>query len=163
MELRDLDYIIQAHTVHARKISNATRKWDNKTPYFIHPIWCATMILHETTLPEEIRKDGSQALLYHDVLEDTNEPLPAWLSPRVISLIRNMTFGLSEDEWLNLWGKDKEIRLLKVYDKTSNILDGSWMAARRRQKHIAHLKKLVADVRRNYGDLNILKIAETQY
>mgnify|MGYP001592156237 CR=1 FL=1 len=160
---RDFEYVMKAHTDGAKKEASATRMWDQRTPYHFHPIWCATTILHETSLPESIRIDGSQALLYHDIVEDTIAPLPDWLSDRVRRLVNEMTFHSSEDEWENLWNRDKEVRLLKVYDKTSNLLDGVWMNPQRRAQHVAHLRKLVADVRGNYGDLNILKIAETQY
>lgn len=160
MDARDLAYIIDAHS---NKSGNRTRKWDMKTPYYVHPIWCAAMILHETSLPGDIRKDGSQALLYHDVLEDTTAGLAPWLSGRVRSLTMGMTFDSSEDEWENLWKRDKEVRLLKVYDKTSNLLDGIWMTPERREKHVTHLRRLVEDVEGNYGGLNILNVAKTLF
>ena len=163
IQVRDFEYVMKAHTEMAKKEANTVRMWDQRTPYHFHPIWCATTILHETSLPEGIRVDGSQALLYHDILEDTVASLPSWLSERVKGFVEGMTFHSSEDEWKDLWNRDKEVRLLKVYDKTSNLLDGVWMKPQRRDQHIAHLKKLVADVRENYGNLNILKIAETQY
>lgn len=163
IEVRDLDYVIRAHSEMAKKEANATRMWDQRTPYHFHPIWCATTILHETSLPEDLRMDGSQALLYHDVVEDTTAPLPSWLSEKVKGLVSDMTFNSSEDEWENLWSRSQEARLLKVYDKTSNLLDGVWMKPQRRDQHVDHLKRLVKDVRSNYGNLNILKIAETKY
>lgn len=159
LDQRDLIYIIKAHTEKARDPNNITRKWDEKTPYYNHSIWGATTILHETSLPEDTRVDGSQALLYHDVPEDTTAELPAWLSNRVKGLILGMTFDSSEDEWENLWNRDKEVRLLKVYDKTSNMLDSVWMKPERREQHKTHLIRLIDDVEHNYGDLNILKIA----
>ena len=154
---------MKAHSEMAKKETNINRMWDQKTPYYFHPIWCATTILHETSLPENIRMDGSLSLLYHDILEDTNASLPDWLSNRVRGLVEGMTFHSSEDEWENLWNRDKEVRLLKLYDKTSNLLDGVWMTPQRRNQHTTHLKRLIADVRENYGNLNILKIAETLY
>jgi len=160
LDQRDLIYVINAHTENIRDSGSTTRKWDGKTPYHVHPIWGATTILHETSLPEDTRVDGSQAFLYHDVPEDTTVELPLWLSDRVKGLIFGMTFDSSEDEWENLWNRDKEIRLLKVYDKTSNMLDSVWMEPERREKHKAHLARLINDAYQNYGDLNIIKIAE---
>ncbi len=163
MELRDIEYIINSHT-NLNKLGVAqVRKWDNKTPYYVHPIWCATMILQETLLPEKIRKSGGQALLYHDVLEDTNKELPNWLSERVRSLVSDMTFDSSEQEWSNLWSKDKEVRLLKLYDKTSNLLDGTWMELERMKEHQSHLKRLCEDVEKNYGQLKIIKLARNLF
>ncbi|MFH1917249.1 MAG: hypothetical protein ABIJ21_08370 [Nanoarchaeota archaeon] len=80
MRQRILNYNIEAHQDHPRKPSNASRKWDGRTPYYIHPIWCATMLATETTLSEKIRLEGIHALLYHDILEDTTQSLPEWLS-----------------------------------------------------------------------------------
>ena len=161
MEKRDLDYIIKAHNEKAKKPENKFRKWDNKTPYYIHPIWCAITILNETSLPENIRREGSQALLYHDILEDTTAELPEWLSKNVKLWVKEMTFNSSEDEWKNLWDKDKIIKLLKLYDKTNNQMDNIWMKPERKKEHKIHLFKLVKDVESNYGNLNIIKLAKT--
>ena len=161
IEVKDLVYVIDAHTNRAVRPDKSTRMWDGKTPYHMHPIWCATTILHDTSLSEEIRRYGSQALLYHDILEDTTAGLPEWLSPEVRELVRGMTFKSSEDEWENLWERSQEVRLLKAYDKTSNLLDSVWMKPERKIQHQNHLRKLVEDVQRNYGDLNILRIAKT--
>ena len=161
IETRDLVYVIDAHTNKAKKPVNSTRMWDKITPYYMHPLWCATMILHETSLLEELRINGSQALLYHDVLEDTMAELPEWLLERIKDLVHGMTFKSSEDEWENLWKRDKEVRLLKMYDKTSNLLDGVWIKPERKIQHINHLRKLSSDIRGNYGNLNIIRIART--
>jgi len=161
IELKDLAYVIDAHTNKAIRPDKATRMWDNTTPYHMHPIWCATTILYDTSLSERIRKNGSQALLYHDVLEDTTAGLPDWLSLDVRRLVQGMTFKSSEDEWENLWERGQEIKLLKTYDKTSNLLDSVWMKPERKVQHQTHLRKLVEDVQRNYGNLNILRIAKT--
>ena len=106
MEQRDLTYIIEAHTNQAKKQENRFRKWDKRTPYYVHPIWCAAMIRQEPSLVEEVRIAGSQVLLYHDVLEDTTADLPKWLSSDVKSLIADLIFDSSEDEWENLWGRE---------------------------------------------------------
>lgn len=161
MDLRDLAFVVEAHTKKLKEDASGVRRWDNKTPYYIHPIWCATMLLHETSLPEKIRSLGGQALLYHDVVEDTDAGLPLWLSGEVKSLISEMTFSSSEDEWENLWDRSEEARLLKLFDKVSNILDGIWMKPERKKQHLEHLKKLYEDVERNYKGLNILKLAKT--
>lgn len=159
MELRDLAYVIEAHTQRIKRSAHATRMWDKKTPYYLHPIWCASAIRFETNLPEEIRINGSQALLYHDILEDTEAELPEWLSQDVKSMVQDLTFTSSEDEWLHLWERDKVTRLLKLYDKTNNIIDGIWMEPERKQQHLTHLRRLCKDVRNNYGELTITRFA----
>lgn len=41
---------IKAHAQHARDPDDMIRKFDEKTPYAIHPIWCAMTILTEAEL-----------------------------------------------------------------------------------------------------------------
>ena len=50
MELADIIYMAEAHRYYPAKPSKAVRKWDNKTPYFIHSLLCAAMISTETKL-----------------------------------------------------------------------------------------------------------------
>ena len=45
------------------------------------------------------------------------------------SLVREMTFESFQEEVEHLWSRSAEARLLKLYDKVSNLLDGSWMKA----------------------------------
>lgn len=158
LEERDLIYVIESHRNSEQK--KRTRYWDGKTPYHIHPIWCATTLLHETFLPEGLRQDGSQALLYHDILEDTSSPLPGWLSERVKELVRDLTFENSQQEMEQIWAKTPEVRLLKLYDKTSNLMDGVWMDREKRERYAEYTSKLCQDVEQNYGKLNITRIAK---
>ncbi|MBI1979096.1 MAG: hypothetical protein HYS62_03505 [Candidatus Aenigmarchaeota archaeon] len=155
-----LQYVIQAHGEYPLRPENATRRWDGKTPYSIHPIWCAMTLRTETSLPEELRETGSIALLYHDVLEDTKAGLPEDLPERVRHLVREMTFlGGMTQEMEEIWNKGIEIKLLKLYDKVSNLLDGSWMTADRAQQYRDHTKRLLDEAVATYGELNIVRIA----
>ena len=132
------------------------RTW---TPYGIHPIWAAMTILHERDLPRNVREDGAMALFYHDVLEDTTRGLPRDLPKRVRDLVEAMTFESFDQEMELLWQRTPVIRLLKLYDKTSNWMDGGWMYPERRVLHRAHLTKIVEDVEQNFGPLNVVRIA----
>lgn len=161
MDVRDIEFVVDAHKNHCKKGRPQIRIFDGKTPYHVHLLWCATAILQEPNLPIEIRNKGSLALLYHDILEDTTKELPNWLPKEVVECIKDMTFDSSEDEWKTLWSKNIEIRLFKLYDKTNNLLDSTWMKAERRKRHVGHLKKLIKDVEKNYGQLNIIKIAKS--
>lgn len=164
--LNDLNYVIRAHHTSARQPHKAYRKWDGVTPYSIHPIWCAMMILSEPSLADGMRRNGALALLYHDIAEDTYAPLPSWLSPEVKRMVEGMTFfGGSKEEMEKVWERPQAIRLLKLYDKVHNLLDGrnTWMPKKEdpkyRQKYEGHTLRLCADVERNYGRLNITKLA----
>ena len=161
MEQRDLDYIIEAHRDHSVKPSKAFRKWDGKTPYHIHPIWCATMLATETTLENRTREEGVLTLLYHDVLEDTTQGLPDWLSERVKLLIEMMTYDGMVEEMNEIWHKPNEVRLYKLYDKVNNLLDWQRSSIVKHERYQEYTRRLCEDVEANYGELNITKIART--
>lgn len=150
---------IEGHANCSVKPSGAFRNWDGKTPYGIHPVWCAMTILTETSLPEDLRMRLAQALLFHDFKEDTTAPLPEGLEPGVENLIDGMTFKNSDDEMENVWTRGDEVLLGKVYDKCSNLLDGAWMSSERRAKHGAYLLSLCDKVECVYGKLNITVVA----
>ncbi len=58
-----------------------------------------------------------------------------------------------------IWAKSPEVRLLKLYDKTSNLMEGIWMNREKRERYAAYSLNLCDDVEKNYGELNITKIA----
>ncbi len=136
---------------------NEPRK--NPTPAGIHPVWPAMTILHENHLPEDIRWQGAFALCYHDILEDTTAPLPKDLPKKIRQIVEAMTFVNFDEEAETLWEKPPKVRLFKLYDKVSNWMDGDWMYPERRVIHRAHLKRLADDVEKNFGLLNIVKMA----
>ena len=93
-------FAIDAHADHARTDDDRVRFWDMKTPYAVHPVWCAMTLLTETSLPELVRRTGYKALLLHDVLEDTTSGLPddldvARRTAAVILVILLFTMGLA--------------------------------------------------------------------
>lgn len=157
--LNSIQFTIDAHIHNPNTQSDAVRYWDKKTPYVIHPIWCAMTLLTETTLDESIRFDGFEALLWHDVLEDTQLELPESTSDRIKKYISDMTFKSFSDEINDIWKRDNIIRLFKLYDKTSNLLDGTWMSDFKWNRYVDFTMRLNDDVLSNYGELNISKIA----
>lgn len=160
MKLEDVVYIWEAHQGHPKQSKDAVRFFDMKTPYTIHPLWCAFSIAAEPSLDEKIREEGILVLGYHDVIEDTKKELPNWLPDRVKYLIHEMTFeGGMEKEMLEIWYKPKEVILYKLYDKVNNLMTATWMKPERRKEYEDYTKKLLDDVERNYGELNITKIA----
>tara|TARA_Y100000310_G_scaffold257108_1_gene265111 strand:+ start:807 stop:1295 length:489 start_codon:yes stop_codon:yes gene_type:complete len=159
MEQRDLDYVIEAHRDFPTRGFKAFRKWDQKTPYHTHPIWCAAMLATETTLDESVRKVGSQVLLYHDVLEDTTRGLPPWLSEPVVERIDMMTYQDILEEIEKIWDCPREIRLFKLYDKVENLLSWQESSIISRERYKLYAEALRGDVFQNYGELNITKIA----
>ncbi len=154
-----IEHTIRAHSHYPNTPSDAIRFWDRTTPYAIHPIWCAMTLLTETTLPDDIRYPGYQALLWHDTLEDTTLPLPSHSDPTVQRLVEEMTFANFDEEYRTLWERSDTTKLLKLYDKVSILLDAVWMSDAKWNKVVDHALKLVAFVETTYGELNIVKIA----
>jgi (p)ppGpp synthase/HD superfamily hydrolase len=155
-----ITYVFNAHSVGATEPSKSVRKWDGKTPYAIHPVWCAMTILAETSLPEDVRQRGVKALLLHDILEDTTFDLPEETPEDVALIVRGMTFVSFDEEVKLIWERSDEVKLLKLYDKTSNLLDSTWMSFSKREQYEEYLIDLCLDTEPVYGELNIHRIAK---
>ena len=149
-----------AHTEHGNEPNDAIRFHDRVTPYLVHPLWCAASLLQESSLPLAIRKAGYLALLWHDVLEDTQMGLPEDTSLEIVKIVKDMSFSSFDQEMTELWSRSIEVKLLKLYDKVSNLLDGQWMKAEKWNLYVEHTVRLADEVRQEYGALNIVKITE---
>lgn len=154
-----IEHTITAHTAYVKAPGDTLRSWDQQTPYVIHPIWCAMTLLTETMLSTDIRSIGYQVLLWHDTLEETTLSLPADTSETVKSLVGEMTFASFHDEVEQIWERSDMAKLLKLYDKVSNLLDGTWMTAAQWNAYVEYTHKLTERVADRYGELNIVKIA----
>lgn len=154
----------EAHQDHALDEEGKYRKFDPTVPYVAHPIWCAMTIWCEPNLPSELRHVGARVLLYHDQPEETSKELPAHLSAQVTGFVDDMTFpGGSAQERSEIWFRPAEVRLFKLYDRVSNLFDGSWMEEKQRDTHFRYLRALNADVKQNYPGLNISLIADALF
>lgn len=149
----------RAHIDLPNSPNDAIRFHDCTTPYIVHPIWCAMTIMTETTLDESLRLKGCQALMWHDVLEDTRAELPFDTSDEIRQLIQDMSFASFAVERDLVWEKSNEVRLLKLYDKTSNLLDASHFSKDKWNSYVEFTQLLINDVVNNFGQLNIIKIA----
>jgi len=154
-----IEHTIVAHSEYPKRPKNAIRFYDMATPYAIHPIWCAMTLLTETRLPDRVRHVGYQALLWHDTLEDTKLGLPDDVDPEVKRLVEEMTFDSFYDEMRFVWDRSDVCKLLKLYDKVSNLLDGAWMPRHKWNVYVDHTTKLSRFVEQNFGELNIVKLA----
>ncbi|MBI5841622.1 MAG: hypothetical protein HZB19_16140 [Chloroflexi bacterium] len=155
-----IEVTIDAHTHHGKTDDAKIRLWDRSTPYAIHPIWCGMTLLTETSLAEDVRLIGYKALLWHDILEDTDFPLPEEVEPEVKTLVEEMTFPDGfEQEKIFLWERSSIAKLMKLYDKVSNLLDAAWMPDEQWNDHVSHALQLTDFVEKTYGNLNIVKIS----
>jgi hypothetical protein len=71
-----------------------------------------------------------------------------------------MTFKSFDEERDKIFQQDPFTRLLKCYDKVSNLLDASWMENEKWNKYSTYTIKLLNDAEKNYGTLNIIKIGK---
>ncbi|MCP5016331.1 MAG: hypothetical protein GY938_13825 [Ketobacter sp.] len=155
-----IQFAVDAHIRNPNSDSDSVRFWDMSTPYIVHPAWCAMTILTECNLPEEVRLSGYKALIWHDVLEDTKLTPPKETSSEVLHFINEMTFTSFSSEQEEVWGKAPVVRLFKLYDKVSNLLDGDWMKTEKWNSYVDFTRKLISDVELNYGPLNIVIIGK---
>ena len=138
--------------------SKQNRKWDKSVPYWIHPLWCASMILCESRLTKPQRHKGALALLYHDAREIGKQ---AMIPLSVTSLVTDMSFTGFDEEMQLLMARGDFVILLKLYDKTHNLLDGHWMTNKRKNEYKVHTLRLIEHVRRVYGNLQICDLARS--
>ncbi len=150
-----LALVSDAHTNHPKTPEKAYRRFDGITPFVIRPIWCATTIVTESTLPMVTRTLGFYTLLYHDVLEDTNILLPDDLSEDVKNAVREMTFANTSEEMKKIWKCSPEIKLFKFYDKVSNIFNLEGWPISKIEKYLEYTDDLAAASFEEFGMLNI--------
>lgn len=162
-----LQIVIIAHQQKTNQFGKPTRALmgGEQNPYFSHPLWCFSMLLAEPKLPESIRIPGALALLFHDVLEDTTEPLPNDLPENIKQLINQLTVEKEAKYHYSSWEKEKltilhkpiHIQLLKLYDKTASLYDRA-IAPQRYPEWIAITSKLANNIEKTYGKLNIVML-----
>lgn len=153
-----IDFSFRVHDQFPNEPRMRFRRWNARTPYGTHPVWCAMTFLAETLLPQDVHERGAFALLLHDVLEDTQAPLPSRLPPGVEALVEEKTFASFEDEYARIWGRSEECRLLTTYDKVSNCLDNNWRTDKR-ALYFDYTQRLADDTEKRWGPLNIVRIA----
>jgi len=158
--LRYFQAIGISHGSFPKKPENANRLWDGRTPYIVHPILCACLLASEQKLPLSVRAKGIRVLLFHDVLEDTTADLPKDLRKEVVQGIKDMTVEGARLEWEDIWSLPPDIRLFKLFDKTANLLDTLNTDQEIKKKNRELVNRLIEDVKKNFGMLNIIVIAK---
>ena len=124
---RYLELSWDGHQNHPLSAQKSVRRHDGVTPYAVHPRLAADLFISEPRLNLELRWLGWRALVLHDFLEDTCLGFPPWVPSEVQELVRELTFEGFEEEQNLIWGRSETAQLLKLYDKATNLFDGSWM------------------------------------
>jgi len=153
-----ITFAFNAHDVSANRAKDRFRKFDKKTPYAVHPTWLSLTMLHEAKIPEDKRILFFYVLLYHDVLEDTTAKLPDDTPPEVVKLVNEMTFTSSKEERTEIWKRSQEAILLKVFDKTSNLMN--CYSDKKLEDYRQYIPQLITEAEKHYPDLNIYKIVK---
>lgn len=156
---RLLDFVYSAHQEHCTK---KDFRQDGKVPFIVHPIWCAMILLNDTRVPYEERRIGYQALLLHDVLEDTSLKLPDWVEPEVAKLVEEMTYETWEEEKaIDINKKSPLVQLLKLCDKTASMYDENVRPDPQKRHEWRELtRKLLKNVEQNYKNSRVVSVAK---
>ncbi len=151
-----------AYIAHQEKSTRDPYRQDGKLPFIVHPIWCALTLLEDNRVPFEERKVGYQALLLHDVLEDTSAGLPDFISPEVAKLVQEMTYQTWEEEQAAVLTKSPLLKLMKLIDKTATMYDEAMRKGgdEKKRQWKALMEKLVKDVEAHYGNIRVITIAK---
>lgn len=159
-----LAFVVESHTDLAKTAGKAFRKWSpGVTPYWFHPATVSLLATHEDRLDPKTRMTLVVGLLLHDILEDTCAELPPHLVlPEERRLVEELTFhGGMPEEMVKVWDHSPLARLAKLFDKTHNLLHPTDAGPpyEKTRRYLPYVERLIADVVRNYGDLNIVMIA----
>lgn len=120
------------------------------------------MLLNDTRIPFKQREVGFEALLLHDVLEDTNLGIPEWIESKVRKLVEEMTFKSFEQEVRELKNKSTFIKLLKLVDKLGTMYEeGIGGSSKRRAGWKELTAKLLKDVEKEYGDIRVVQVGKS--
>ena len=159
-----LDETIMIFHLHSKTPQKATRRFDGATPAGVHSVLLAMLVLHEESLPEELRVKVAVALLGHDMPEDTHlrlEELPFWIKKyNALKLVEALTFDESEDKFAKIWELGDEVILAELFDAVGNLLCAKGVKPERMTYRRAMVGKMVVHIGHIWPDLDILKIAK---
>lgn len=156
---RLLDY---AYIAHQEKSTRDPFRQEGKLPFVIHPVWCALTLLNDNRVPFADRQMGYQALLLHDVLEDTSAGLPDFISPEVAVLVKEMTYQTWEEEQAAVLKKSPLLKLMKLLDKTATMYDEGMKKGgdKKKREWKVLTAQLVQHVEKEYGNIRAVTLAK---
>ena len=119
------------------------RRFDGKTPFFIHPVGMATQILNDDGVEFSIRAHAAIAALLHDVLEDTSvteadvrKAHRDWLAAaaldetefevdvdKVLFTVNRLTSASSTESELKFMARPEDASVIEVLVRVADIVD----------------------------------------
>lgn len=158
-----VDFAYQAHQLNVNKHGSTVRQ-QKSVPFVTHPLWCALMVLNDTSLPQAQRELGFKVLLLHDVLEDTTLPLPQNLPEEVVNLVQAMTYKNFAEEKTIVPQKSPFVQFLKVIDKVATIYDNhgndTVIKPERKKDWRAYTELLLTNTEAEFGATQSYRVAK---
>lgn len=160
-------FAMNAHT--GRNTRDKVRRFDGKTPFFIHPLGAAIDLLNESLLTWEVRSVAATAALLHDVFEDTSvteADIWAWcptFSEHVLNealkIVRKVTFKDSRESEASFMAQEpQQIDYLEVLVRAADISTNlNTLPQERIARSIPYCKKLLSYLDPNLQVARILK------
>lgn len=147
------------HNQFPKKESNRARR--DGMPYGIHPALAAMLMLHESSIPIDERLLYSKALMFHDVLEDTNIPSPM-IDEDIRGLVVDLTFDDNVDSAAEAVKRGPKIAMLKSYDTVCNLfgLDLTDWPHDKKLRRLIKATNLFSAAYKHYPNLYIWVIAD---
>lgn len=119
------------------------RRFDGKTPFFIHPVGMATQILNDDGVEFSIRAHAAIVALLHDVLEDTSvteadvrKAHRDWLAAaaldetefeidvdKVLFTVNRLTSASSTESELRFMARPEDASVIEVLVRVADIVD----------------------------------------
>ena len=155
---RYLDLGYEAYQM--RNTSGQEFRQRGNVPYLNHPLWCATMLLHDVDLPLGVREIGFKVLVCHDIDEDTSLILPEWVEPEVRRLVKEMSHENFLASLPHIPGKEPIVKLFTLVDKLSTLIERHLADdASKRRKWIELVSYLADETEKYYGKSRIVILA----
>jgi hypothetical protein len=152
-----LDFADDAYHHHNK--SDQVYRQSGKVPYATHPLGCAMLLIADQRIPWHEREIGFQALILHDVLEDTNADLPNWVDEEVKETVRQMTFESSDHALREASSKPIFIKLLMLLDGFWSMYEEHVQPVRRKQWKQG-VAMAIKEVEQHYGNIRVVQIAK---
>lgn len=164
-----IDFAFEAYENHNTYATNAEfgndfYRQEGNVPAITHPLFAASLLLADRRLPQDLREKGYLILLLHDIIEDTDQPLPEWVDVEIKEGVEAMTY--TEEEERNsevlkskIYQHPPFIKLLTLCDTISNMYEEHVSEAKRSKwkELVTNLTKLVE---KEYGLTRVVVTAK---
>lgn len=142
----------------------AKRTHDGATSALWHALWAASQVMHELALPRNTRIVGLYTELLHDVREDSDISkhqfddycrqrfdCGRWVAGYVDTMTHKSFLLQAKAYYGGTAGP--LTKLFTLYDKVSNLMDGTWMSVELLSEYLRFVEWLLDEVSRDYAEI----------